>query len=183
MRIPPSVSMTLRTNRHLSLTSFAASGSILYRLANPQSFRKKSWMRCAQNSKTRALTRADITPTRVKAHLKKLRLSKWYEHCHAICNALNGTPAPKLSAALETTLKNMFNEIQKPFDTWVKVVAPQRKNFLSYGYVLYKFCELLGEDDLLQYFSLLKSQDKLYQMDAIWKKICQELHWEYIPSL
>ena len=133
--------------------------------------------------KTRAMTRADITPTRVKAHLKKLRLSKWYEHCHAICNALNGTPAPKLSAALETTLKNMFNEIQKPFDTWVKVVAPQRKNFLSYGYVLYKFCELLGEDELLQYFSLLKSQDKLYQMDAIWKKICLELHWEYIPSL
>ena len=77
----------------------------------------------------------------------------------------------------------MFNEIQKPFDTWVKIVAPQRKNFLSYGYVLYKFCELLGEDDLLQYFSLLKSQDKLYQMDAIWKKICQELQWEYIPSL
>lgn len=133
--------------------------------------------------KTRAMTRSDITPDRVKAHLKKLRLSKWYEHTHAICNSLNGTPAPKLSAALETTLKNMFNEIQNPFDKWVKIVAPQRKNFLSYGYVLYKFCELLGEDDLLQYFSLLKSQDKLYQMDAIWKKVCQELHWEYIPSL
>lgn len=133
--------------------------------------------------KARATSRSDITPARIKAHLKKLRLAKYYEHVHAISNALNGTPAPKLSPALEVTLKNMFHEIQKPFEKWVKVVAPNRKNFLSYGYVLYKFCELLGEDDLLQHFSLLKSHDLLYQMDAIWKKICQELQWEYIPTL
>lgn len=137
----------------------------------------------AEFKKTRATTRADITPPRVKAHLKKLRLAKWYEHTHSICNALYGTPPPALSPALETRLKTMFNEIQAPFDKWVKVVAPQRKNFLSYGYVLYKFCELLGEDSLLHHFSLLKSQDKLYQMDAIWKRICAELKWEYIPSL
>ena len=137
----------------------------------------------AEFKKARATTRADITPTTIKQHLKKLRLSKWYEHTHAICNALNGTPAPKLSPALETRLKTMFNEIQAPFDKWVKIVAPQRKNFLSYGYVLYKFCELLGEDSLLQYFSLLKSQDKLYQMDAIWKRMCAELEWEFIASI
>lgn len=137
----------------------------------------------AEFKKIRATTRADITPSRVKAHLKKLRLSKWYEHVHAICNALNGTPAPKLRPALETKLKTMFHEIQAPFDKWKPVVAPARKNFLNYGYVLYKMFELLGEDDLLQYFSLLKSQDKLYQMDAIWKKICEELQWEFIPSV
>jgi hypothetical protein len=137
----------------------------------------------AEFKKTRATTRADVTPVRIKAHLKKLRLSRWYEHAHAICNQLNGTPAPALSPALETTLKTMFQQIQAPFDQWYKIVAPQRKNFLSYAYVLYKFCELLGEDHLLQYFSLLKNQEKLYQMDAIWKKICGELRWEFIPSI
>lgn len=124
----------------------------------------------------------DITPVQVKKYLKKLRLSKWYEHVHAICQAL-GTPPPVLSPSLESTLKKMFSEIQAPFNKHVKRVAPTRKNFLSYAYVLYKFCELLGEDDLMQHFSLLKSHEKLHQMDMIWKCICQELQWEFVPSL
>lgn len=124
----------------------------------------------------------DITPVHVKKHLKKLRLSKWYEHVHAICQAL-GTPPPVLSPTLESMLKNMFAEIQAPFNKHVKRVAPTRKNFLSYAYVLYKFCELLGEHDLMQHFSLLKSHEKLHQMDMIWKCICEELQWEFVPSL
>lgn len=36
----------------------------------------------------------------------------------------------------------MFAEIQEPFE---RNCPPNRKNFLSYGYTLYKFCELLGE--------------------------------------
>jgi hypothetical protein len=36
----------------------------------------------------------------------------------------------------------MFAEIQTPF---AKHCPANRKNFLSYGYTLYKFCELLGE--------------------------------------
>lgn len=124
----------------------------------------------------------EITPVQVKKHLKKLRLSKWYEHVHAICQAL-GTSPPTLSPTLESMLKNMFAEIQAPFNKHVKRVAPTRKNFLSYAYVLYKFCELLGETDLMQHFSLLKSSEKLHQMDQIWKEICKELQWEFVPSL
>ena len=131
--------------------------------------------------KARFTTCNKVTPDQVKKFLKKLRLSRWYEHTHAICHAL-GTPAPRLSPMLEQKLKSMFLMIQDPFNRWVKVVAPRRKNFLSYAYVLFKFCELLGEDELLQYFVLLKSTEKLRVMDAIWQKICQDLNWEYIPS-
>jgi hypothetical protein len=131
--------------------------------------------------KARITTCVGITPIEVKKYLKKLRLSKWYEHTHSICAAL-GTPALSLSPVLEQKLKTMFQEIQAPFDKWVKIVAPKRKNFLSYSYVLYKFCQLLGEDDLLQHFPLLKSKEKLRNMDVIWKRICTELRWEYIPS-
>ena len=60
---------------------------------------------------------------------------------------------------------------------------PSRKNFLSYAYVLHKFCELLEFDDLLEYFPLLKSREKLHQQDIIWKKICRDLKWQFIPSL
>jgi len=89
-------------------------------------------------------------------------------------------PAPKLPPELENRLKAMFVEIQKPFD---RHCPPDRKNFLSYSYTLYKFCELLGEDEYLQYFQLLKCSKKLYNQDQIWKKICKELRWEFIPSV
>jgi hypothetical protein len=132
--------------------------------------------------KHRLTSISDVTPVQVKKYLKKLRLSKWYEHVHSICHAL-GTPPPVLSPSLELTLKNMFAEIQAPFNKHVKRVAPTRKNFLSYAYVLYKFCELLGEEDLMRHFTLLKSHEKLHQMDMIWKCICEELQWEFVPSL
>ena len=82
--------------------------------------------------------------------------------------------------ALEERLRIMFKDIQKPFDD---NCPEDRKNFLSYSYVLYKFCELLDEDQYLQYFPLLKSKSKLYAQDQIWKKICDTLRWEYIPTI
>ena len=68
----------------------------------------------------------------------------------------------------------MFKDIQAPFE---KHCPPERKNFLSYSYVLYKFCELLGEDEYLEYFPLLKSKEKLYNQDVLFRKICEELRW------
>ena len=96
----------------------------------------------AEFKKERACKRGDIKPAKVRAFLKKLKLNKYYEHTHNICNALNGVPAPKLPQYLEDRLKHMFAEIQEPFEKWC---PSTRKNFLSYGYTLFKFCELLGE--------------------------------------
>ena len=134
----------------------------------------------AEFKKARTTIRGDIKPSKVREYLKKLKYNKFYEHCHHICNALNGVPAPNLPNALEERLKHMFAEIQAPFE---KHCPSTRKNFLSYSYVLYKFCELLGEDQYLQYFPLLKSSEKLYQQDQIWKNICRELDWEFIKSI
>lgn len=44
-------------------------------------------------------------------------------------------------------------------------------------------CELLGKDDLLKYFPLLKSKQKLHEQDKIWKDICADLRWQFIPSV
>ena len=93
---------------------------------------------------------------------------------------MNGIKPPNMPQQLEETLRIMFKDIQKPFDD---NCPTERKNFLSYSYVLYKFCELLSEDEYLQYFPLLKSKEKLYHQDVIWKKICYDLRWEYIPTV
>jgi hypothetical protein len=123
---------------------------------------------------------SDITHAKVRGLLKKLRLNKYYEHVPYISNILNGMQPPKMSQVLEERLRLMFKEIQEPFD---KNCPQDRKNFLSYSYVLYKFCELLGEDQFLQCFPLLKSKEKLYQQDVIWKLICNDLKWEFIPTI
>ena len=122
----------------------------------------------------------DITHAKIRGLLKKLKLNKYYEHVPYITNILNGIKPPNMPQELEECLRMMFKDIQKPFDTHCPA---ERKNFLSYSYVLYKFCELLSEDEYLKYFPLLKSKEKLYQQDVIWKMICQDLKWEFIPTV
>ena len=122
----------------------------------------------------------EITHTKIRGLLKKLRLNKYYEHVPYITNILNGIKAPNMPQELEERLRIMFKDIQKPFDD---NCPTERKNFLSYSYVLYKFCELLEEDQYLQYFPLLKSKSKLYAQDLIWNKICDTLKWEFIPTI
>ena len=40
-----------------------------------------------------------------------------------------------------------------------------------------------GLNEYLKFFPLLKSREKLYVQDQIWKKICEELNYKIIPSL
>ena len=85
-----------------------------------------------------------------------------------------------MSRELEDKLRLMFKEIQIPF---AKACPSDRKNFLNYNYIIHKFVELLELDDFIDCFPLLKSREKLYQQDQIWKKICDELQWEFIAIL
>jgi len=123
---------------------------------------------------------SEITHEKVKNLLKKLGRSRFYEHVPYITTILNGIQPPTMSQELEARLRLMFHQIQQPFE---KHRPEDRKNFLSYSYVLYKFCELLGEDDFLPCFPLLKSKEKLYKQDEIWKGICAELRWGFYKTI
>jgi hypothetical protein len=121
-----------------------------------------------------------ITYTKMREILKRLRINKYYEHINYIINRINGIPTPQFSPELEEKLCSMFRDIQGPF---LKHCPKDRKNFLSYSYVLYKFFQILGLNEYLKFFPLLKSREKLYVQDQIWKKICEELNYKVIPSL
>jgi hypothetical protein len=130
--------------------------------------------------KERITDTSKITTKKIREYLKKLKLNKYYEHIPYIITRIQGKAAPSLTPELEEKLKIMFSMIQEPF---AKHCPKDRKNFLSYSYTLHKFCELLGQDDLLCCFPLLKSREKLYIQDVIWKGICIELGWEFYPSI
>jgi DNA repair exonuclease SbcCD ATPase subunit len=117
---------------------------------------------------------------KIREILKKLKFNKYYEHVPHILNRLNGQNAPVMSREVEEKLRYMFKEIQPSFQ---KHCPEGRSNFLSYSYVLYKFCELLELDEYLPSFPLLKNRDKLYVQDKIWQKICADLKWEFIKSI
>jgi hypothetical protein len=121
-----------------------------------------------------------VTEEIIKVWLKKLKLPKLYEHAPTIRYKLCGIEPPKLSKKLKDKLIEMFQKIQIPFE---KYAPTYRRNFLSYAYTLHKLCQLLKQDHLLGRLSLLKSREKLYQQDIIWKGICNDLGWAFIPSL
>ena len=130
--------------------------------------------------KEKIIDTKSITYNKMREILKRLRINKYYEHINYIINRINGIPTPQFSTELEDKLCNMFKDIQAPF---LKHCPKERKNFLSYSYVLYKFFQILGLNEYLKFFPLLKSREKLYAQDQIWKKICEELNYPTIPSL
>jgi hypothetical protein len=130
--------------------------------------------------KERISSTEGLKPAKIREILKKLKHTNFYEHVPYILNRINGKTAPVMSREVEEKLRFMFKEIQSSF---VKHCPKNRSNFLSYSYVLYKFCELLELDDYLQCFPLLKNRDKLYNQDKIWGLICADLQWQYIRSI
>lgn len=135
----------------------------------------------------------NINVVNVLGILRKLRLVKYYEYAPFIvyklsymlsyklsyrCDLTSGVPPLRLSSASdnEEKIRQMFDAIQKPFLKH----APQNTSFFPYVYVLRKFLEILGEHELLDKVSLLKSSTR---HDMTWQKICTELGWPFIRSL
>ena len=129
--------------------------------------------------KKERITLKQMSNKKAKDILKKLGYNKYYEHIPFIKDKLGIRP-PIMSPELEDKLCNLFMEIQMPY---AKHCPDDRVNFLNYYYVLYKMCELLDEKTFLPFFPMLKDPVKRIEQDEIWKKICKELHWEFVPTI
>jgi hypothetical protein len=132
-----------------------------------------------QQIKKERIDMYQLTNKRTKDILKKLGYNKYYEHIPFIKDKL-GIKPPIMSSDLETTLCNLFMDIQGPY---AKFCPDDRVNFLNYYYTVYKLCELLNQHHFLPYFPMLKDREKRIEQDEIWKNICEELGWEYIPTI
>ena len=132
-----------------------------------------------QQIKKERIDLSHMTNRRTKEILKKLGYNKYYEHIPFIKDKL-GIKPPIMSSELENTLCNLFMDIQGPY---AKFCPDDRVNFLNYYYTVYKLCELLNQNHFLPYFPMLKDREKRIEQDEIWKNICEELNWEYIPTI
>jgi hypothetical protein len=132
-----------------------------------------------QQIKKERIKITQLSDKKAKDILKKLGYNKYYEHIPFIKDKL-GIKPPIMSSDLEDTLCNLFMEIQGPY---AKYCPDDRVNFLNYYYTIYKLCELLDQQQFLPYFPMLKDREKRIEQDEIWKNICAELDWDYIPTV
>jgi len=130
-------------------------------------------------NRTRITDLSKLNKSKIKLILKKLGHNIYYEHIAYIINKLNNLPTPKITKDMEKIFISMFYKIQVPWELHKQV---NRKNFLSYSFVLHKLCELLDLNHLLDCFSLHKDVEKIIENDKIWQKICNHLNWTFISS-
>lgn len=121
-----------------------------------------------------------IKPSTIRAILKKYKFTSYYEHLQQIyCKITNKEPIT-LSRETEDTIINMFLAMQDSFRNHCP--PGLRSNFLSYSYTLHKLFLIINRPDCSEYFTLLKSKDKLREQDNIWKNICKDMGWTFYSS-
>jgi len=120
-----------------------------------------------------------INYDKMREILRKLGLNKYFEHIQYI-NSLFGIKPPIMNEELHETLCVLFIEIQKP---WAVHCPANRTNFFNYTYTLYQLCVLLDQTQYLPYIPMMKDREKQLEQDMIWKKVCNDLDWEFCPTV
>lgn len=125
-----------------------------------------------------------ITLSTLQYVLSKSKLVNWREKLPFVAKELNciGIELLVLSAQQEQELCTRFSKLEAPYNYIKCKVLPSRKSFMSYPFVTYKLCELLGYSHTLKHFKFLKSYSLFFNQERWWKLVCYELGWEYIPT-
>lgn len=134
----------------------------------------------AINIKKHNLEYNEIRVKDMREILKEMKLSKYYNHIAFILSKITGKQPPTLKKETEEYLKSLFKDIEKSFE---KNKQPNRTNFPSYNYILHKMFEYLNLNSFLEYAPLPLDNEKILIQDELWKKICIDIGWKFIPSI
>lgn len=124
------------------------------------------------------ISKSELTIDHLYEFLRSTGFSDHYEDVSLIFHKITGHELPDISH-LESPLYKLFAQIDAIYDRYKE---PGRVNFLNGQFVLFKLLQKLkypcSEDD----FYFLKTREKILEHDRIWKGLCLELNWEYIPT-
>jgi hypothetical protein len=127
------------------------------------------------------------SPSSILAILKEMKKPKYYQYPVAIAMHLQpGVGAedesPPISKAMEMALKERFRLVEDAYDS---CRVQERKNFLSYPYVLRKLLELENTPEafwVVQMLPITKNKLRIRNQDAIWEMVCSKLRWRFVPT-
>jgi hypothetical protein len=115
----------------------------------------------------------------VRSAVKQLGFKRYYANIIQIMTVLRGHPLVSLTKDHEEKLLCMFLSLRDVYDK----VANERINMLHYAYVIRKLCEVQGWDRMARCIPLLKSSSRIQYQDLLWKKLCDEKGWTFIPTV
>lgn len=122
---------------------------------------------------------ASWTTEQMRTLLKKLNMSKYYEHAPFLLCQVTGRAPVIISREKEEAIRFRFDQLQEPF----LLICPDSRNFLSYRFVLRKLCELEDLPHLAQTFALPRSKTKLDEYNRVWRALCDLLHWPFTLTI
>ena len=121
----------------------------------------------------------DLNYIEMRNILSILGYNKYFEHIQYI-NSTLGIKPPIMNEELIETLCVLFIEIQQP---WAIFCPITRTNFFNYTYILCQLCVLLDQHQYLPFIPMMKDRIKQLEQDMIWKKVCNDLDWEYFATV
>ena len=104
----------------------------------------------------------------------QLYIEKWLQIIHR-CTKI-APPAP--GGALLEKMDDMFQTLQEPFNCFR---VEQRKNFLNYNYVFCRLFQIVDCTQFCMFFPLIKSKQKLKQLDEMWLRMATSVKWDAKP--
>ena len=107
-------------------------------------------------------------------------MSKYNENAHCIWAMAANRQPPYIKKLVEDKLIRYFKAIAQVYEP---LKGDKRNSFLNYYYVLDKLLHLMKESELLNYVPLLRTKQRIREHDRMWCRICDELDWNYYPTV
>jgi hypothetical protein len=119
------------------------------------------------------------TYTTVRASLKKLKLSKYYEDINYIIYKITNINPFKITQKEEDVLHSYFTKI---LSVWPLFKPSGRRSIISYPFIIRKLMQQITTPERyrelnLDYFSL-PQLDKLIEYETLYKKIVKHNNWK-----
>lgn len=124
----------------------------------------------------RELNGQELTADGIKNVMRKYRAQTYYEYIPTFLKHLN-QKVVYFTPDEEKTLCLLFECISNKYSALFPGIS-----FLNYNYVTYKLVEYIKHPDLDLLSIKIKDQDKLKDMDAKWKILCEDLEWLFIST-
>jgi hypothetical protein len=124
----------------------------------------------------RELNGQEITADGIKNVMRKYNAQLYYEYIPTFLNHLH-QKVIYFTPDEEKNLSLLFECISNKYSALFPGIS-----FFNYNYVTYKLVEYIKHPDLHLLSIKIKDQDKLKDMDAKWKILCEDLEWLFISS-
>jgi hypothetical protein len=119
----------------------------------------------------------EMTLNGARASLRKAKLSSYICSVPRILENLSPHTCVSISYENLRMLVNDFKQVSWAWDRLHTTIAPNRKSFIAYPFVLKKLCERRNLDYLCRDAKKVKSAHANVKLEKYWKAIVTKLNW------